>query len=285
MKRALVTGANGFIGRSLVPALEQAGVETVTLNSSDGDVATPETWQSLPAVDTVYHLAGRSFVPDSWKLSQEFMRVNAIGTECALQYCRRHGAGLVMASTYVYGPPRQLPISEDHPVAPNNPYAVSKRMAEELCAFAADQYGLSTTVLRLFNIYGRGQRGEFLIPTIFEQIKAGREIRVKDLTPKRDYLYIADLVTALQQAGSLRGHNLLNIGAGYSLSVAELIAAAQQAAGTQLPIVSENVTRPNEVMDVVADIRRAESALGWKPQWSIQQGFKAMLQPGPEPAL
>ncbi|MFA7239064.1 MAG: NAD(P)-dependent oxidoreductase [Sulfuricellaceae bacterium] len=278
MTDVIVTGATGFIGKALVQRLLHMGVKAIPLGSLDGDVAEAATWESLPKVAAVVHLAGRSYVPDSWSDGASFIRTNVLGTEQALAYCRRQGARLVYVSAYVYGIPSELPIAETHPIMPNNPYALSKRMAEQLCEFASRFQGVSVTVLRIFNVYGPGQRPEFLIPSIIRQVKEGKEIRVMDLKPRRDFVYLDDVVDAIVKALSVtQGFNLVNIGSGKSLSVEEIIGCIQAAAGTDLPVVSEATERPQEIPDVRADITLAKRVLGWAPQLSFLSGINRLL--------
>lgn len=279
MATVLVTGASGFIGRALTLRLLRDGHNVVEMSRKTGDIADTNAWGSLPSASVVVHLAGISVVPDSWNNSPEFLRVNVVGTEQALKYCRRHGARLVLSSTCVYGPPERLPIDEYHPTRPNNPYALSKRMAESLCEFAATYHGVTTTILRLFNVFGTGQRPTFLMPTIVEQVKTGSKILVKELTSRRDYVYIDDVVEAFVKACTLYGGKcrIFNIASGCAHSVEEVIAIAQKVAGTNLPIVSEDVRRFQEIPEVVADIGLAVGTLGWRPEWSLEEGLGAMI--------
>lgn len=279
MTKALITGAGGFIGRPLLRALNVAGVSTLPLTRADGDVAAPETWLHLPAVDHVFHLAGRSYVPDSWQDGAGFMHANVVGTQRALEYCRSHGAKMTFVSAYLYGIPRHLPIGEGDEIRPNNPYALSKHLAEQLCEFYATYHGVAVTVIRPFNVFGPGQRREFLIPEILEQIRIGREIRLKDLEPKRDYVYLNDVVEALVKTLCVgAGYNVINIGSGISYSVREMVDIIQHVAGTDLPVVSDAMVRPQEIPDVRADITRAQELLGWAPHHSFAEGIAKMLQ-------
>lgn len=278
MIEAIVTGASGFIGRALVKRLTGDGIEVMALAGEDGDVAHADTWSALPPAPAVIHLAGRSYVPDSWKQGPEFVQTNVLGTEQALAYCRRHGARLVYVSAYVYGIPGTLPIAETHPVHPNNPYALSKLLAEQLCEFASGFQGVPATVLRIFNAYGPHQREEFLIPEIIRQVAAGKAVRVLDLKPRRDYIYIEDVVDAIVRSLTIKqGFNRINIGSGVSYSVREIIDIIQQAAGTCLPVMSADAERPQEIPDVKADIGLARAVLNWAPQWSFDNGIRHML--------
>jgi GDP-4-dehydro-6-deoxy-D-mannose reductase len=278
MARALVTGAGGFIGRALVRALRACGHEVTALTHADGDVTETATWANVPAADHVFHLAARTYVPDSWNEPADFFRINVTGTQRALDYCRAHGSHLVFVSGYIYGVPQRLPIREDDPVAPNNPYAQSKAAAERACAAHAASTSLPVTVFRPFNVFGPGQRADFLIPTIVRQVRAGRTIHVQDLTPRRDFVFIDDVVEALMRGmEEPKGYRVFNIGFGVSYSVRELVDAIQAAAGTALPVASEGTPRPNEIPDVRADIARAREQLGWAPRHTLAQGIARLL--------
>lgn len=279
MTTILVTGASGFIGMALTSRLLREGYNVVEMSSKTGDIADARVWASMPPASVVVHLAGMCFVPDSWSNSPEFLRVNVVGTEQALNYCRCHGARLVLSSTYVYGLPDRLPINEQHPARPNTPYALSKRMAESLCEFAAMNYGVTTTILRLFNVFGIGQRPIFLIPAILQQVKARDKILVKELTSKRDYVYIDDVVGAFVKACALEGGKcrIFNIASGHAHSVENVIAIVQKVARTNLQVVSENAHRFQEIPEVIADIGFAKRRLGWEPEWTLQDGIEAMV--------
>ena len=278
MASVLVTGAAGFIGRALCRVLRSSGHELVELSHRDGDIADPGTLSRIGPVQHVFHLAGRTFVPDSWKDPLEFNRVNVLGTANVLEFCREHGARLTFVSAYLYGLPDRLPVSEACIPRPNNPYALSKYLAEQVCAFYADYREIDLTVIRPFNIFGPGQKAHFLIAQIIGQVRERQTIRVKDLTPRRDYIYMADLVDALAKTiDGPRGYNVFNIGSGSSLSVQELIAVIQSVAGTSLPVVSDGEIRINEIDDVYADIGKARALLEWEPNLTFRQGVEKMM--------
>jgi nucleoside-diphosphate-sugar epimerase len=278
MMSILVTGASGFIGRRLVTALKHAGYNVLELMSGDiADSATLSQFESKP-IDFVFHLAGRTFVPDAWSEPVDFQRVNVTGTLNVLELCRKRKIPLTYVSAYLYGVPQTLPVRETDEIAPNNPYALSKYMAETACKFYADYLSVQLTIIRPFNIYGAGQKPHFLIPEIIAQILARQPIKLKDLTPRRDYLYVDDLIEALMLTMKIeQGFNLFNIGYGSSMSVAEIVASIQSVAGTALPVISENVPRENEISDVYADISHAKSALGWHPKHTFEQGIRNMI--------
>ncbi len=282
MSKILVTGASGFIGRALVFSLKAQGWNVVAVDSATGDIADKEALAGIAQSEIahVFHLAGKTFVPDSWDDPLAFCRTNVLGTVNVLEFCRKRRIPITYVSAYVYGHPDSLPIGENSAVRPSNPYALTKRLAEEACEFYASAYDLSVTTIRPFNVYGIGQAKNFLIPEIIDQaLDIGNEIVVKDLVPKRDYVYLEDLVTALLATmDNSGGYRVYNIGYGVSLSVQEIIDAIQNIAGTQKKVVCENVVRTNELMDVVADISKAGRELGWHPEYTFHAGLEHIIR-------
>lgn len=275
MSRVLVTGASGFIGRHLIPRLREEGFEPVEVCRSAGDVSERTTWERFPPVDVVVHLAARSYVPDSWEVPADFLRTNLTGALEALEYCRLHNARLVFPSSYMYGDAGSQPIPESHPLVAKNPYALSKKLAEDAARFFAERFNVRTTILRPFNIYGPGQSEAFLIPWILRQLKSGTEVRVKDVEPRRDYVYVLDVVDAIVKAISFDGEfGVFNLGSGASHSVAEVIATMQDVWGTRLPVRSDGLRRKDEIMDTVADVSQAAQQLGWVPRFTLRQGLE-----------
>jgi nucleoside-diphosphate-sugar epimerase len=279
LSKILVTGAKGFIGTPLVRRLEKQH-SVVALSRSDGDVADPKSFDRLDDVDHVFHLAGRTFVPESWTDPLGFINSNVLGTGNVLAYCRRVSAKLTFVSAYIYGKPESLPVREDAVPRPNNPYALSKHLAEQLCEFGARTEGLDVTVVRPFNIYGPGQPDRFLVPTIVSQVRAGESIRVMDLMPKRDYLHVDDLVELLVSTieASDGPYRVVNAGSGESYSVQQIVDLIQVVAGTRLPVIDAGKPRQEELDDVRADISRARDIFGWSPRITLRSGIEQLVK-------
>ena len=277
-KAVLVTGATGFIGSRLCMILEQKGFHVLKHSSRNGDIADPSSLDQFREhpIYHVFHCAARTFVPRSWEKPLEFITTNVTGTGTVLELCRQRSAGLTYVSAYVYGSDVTNPITEDAVPRPNNPYALSKRMAEELCEFYARFMNISVNIVRPFNVYGPGQSGEFLIPFIIKQVKEGRQVEVKDLFPKRDYVYIDDVVECIVKAMEHPGFGVFNAGSGRSYSVKEVIDIVMEIAGKNLPVLSQQVERPNEISDTIASIEAAEKHLGWKPRFDLLKGLSAV---------
>jgi nucleoside-diphosphate-sugar epimerase len=278
-KNVIVTGATGFIGKALCKQLEKQNYNVIPVSTLDGDIANTSILAKYHGnnVIHVFHLAGLTFVPASWEKPDEFIKTNVLGTTSVLEFCRLNNAGMTLVSAYLYGADVINPISEDTVPAPNNPYALSKKMAEDVCKFYAEYYHVNCSILRPFNVYGTGQGEHFLIPSIISQIKEGNEVKVKDLEPKRDYIHINDLVECLSQTIRLKGFAILNVGSGKSYSVKEVIDLLMKVCGVNLPIHSENNVRRNEISDTIANISRANLILGWQPKINLEQGLRLIL--------
>lgn len=276
-KKVLLVGGNGFIGKYLKRYLELQSYIVMSPSSTVLDVTKEEDFTKLDyeEVDHVVHLAGKTFVPASWENPEEFFRVNTAGTLNVINFCRKNHINMTYISAYIYGQPKSNPINERAEVHPNNPYAKSKYMAEELCEFFCKYFEMNINILRLFNVYGPGQNTRFLIPYIIEQVLGEEDtIVVQDLEPKRDYIYIEDVCRAVEMSiNKISGYQLYNIGSGVSYSVREIIDIIQESAGTNKKIISKNNIRKNEMNDVVADITHIENNWNWKPATDIKEGI------------
>lgn len=279
MSKILVTGSNGFIGKSLVQKLKQLSHSVIEFS---GDILEDESYRKLHKEDIThcFHLAAKSFVPDSWKSPADFMEVNVLGTAKVLEFCKTKNISMTFASSYLYGAPKYLPIDEKHPVQTPNPYALSKHLAEELCKFYSDHYKMKITVIRPFNIYGPGQDSRFLIPELIAKFLGKDEIvEVKDLTPKRDYVFISDVIEAMASTLKIQdNYCVLNIGGGYSLSVQEIVDKIKALSKSDKAVKSSNETRVNEIPDTVANISLAFEKMGWKPKVSFEEGITEILK-------
>ncbi|NOQ73595.1 MAG: NAD-dependent epimerase/dehydratase family protein [Crocinitomix sp.] len=276
-----ITGANGGVGSALSNALVQTGAQLIPVKNPAFRIqedAYFEQFDNPEEIDLIYHLAAISFVPDSWENPARFIEVNVLGTTKVLEFCRKYNIRLVYVSSYAYGAPQYLPIDEKHPVSASNPYGLSKIMGEELCTFYGDHYDLSYLIVRPFNVYGTLKNTKLLIPEIIAQIEKGDRIQVKDLVPKRDCVFIDDLIGFLLIAGQKTNNEIYNVGGGESFSVAEIIEICQNVWGTNLPVESAEVERKNEIPETLCDNSKAKTDLGWSPQFTFQEGIAAIKQ-------
>ncbi len=282
MKKILITGGSGFIGSHLIQLLIKKGFDVEAPTSQELNVLDRndmKDWKEK-TFEHVIHLAGETFVPLSWEKPEKFFRVNEGGTLKLIQFCRECGINMTYISAYIYGYPKSVPIREDAEVQPNNPYAESKYMAEELCRFFCKYFGMNITILRLFNVFGPKQKENFLIPLIIKQVlNKDNTITVQDLEPKRDYIYVEDVCRAIELSiHKTEGYHLFNIGSGTSYSVREVIEIIQKIAGTDKSVISKHNIRRNELNDVVADINRIMDEWNWKPEVDFEQGLRKCME-------
>ena len=281
MSTILVTGGKGFVGKKLVVRLQEDDHEVIAFDIDTADISEKSALSIYfdRKVQHVFHLAAKTFVPDSWKSPYEFYRTNVLGTTSVLEFCRIAKVSLTYVSSYLYGEPEYLPIDEQHPIKAYNPYSHSKILSEQLCEYYRKTFGIVITIFRPFNIFGPGQADWFLIPKIVKQVSsdAFQKIEVNDLRPKRDYVYVDDIIDALVL--SLKNiSSIFNIGSGFSFSVEEIINITMEVACISKKYQSSGEHRPIEIDNVVADISKARQQLGWTPQTSFKEGIKRCLE-------
>ncbi|MCR5687795.1 MAG: NAD-dependent epimerase/dehydratase family protein [Lachnospiraceae bacterium] len=263
--RVLVTGAEGFIGGYLTGRLRADGHEVILYRHSDGDLRDKGSLDGYDGVDAVYHLAAKTFVPESWDDPSAYIADNNSILINVLEFCRRAKACMIFISTYMYGEPEYLPIDEKHRCVMSTPYHLSKKIGEEICEFYSTNFGVDVAVARPFNVYGKGQNREFLLPKVYYQVadRGTDEVSVFTLAPKRDYVYVEDVADALARLlPHVSGYDIYNIGSGVSYSVKEAIDIIQTELGTKKKITEKHSVRKNEVMDCVADVSHLTEVIG-----------------------
>lgn len=277
--KIVLTGADGFVGSHLLPLLRaHKDVEVRTLDIKDGiDLC---NWDSVKDIraDLFVHLANRSYVPDSYEHPRSFFDTNVNSTLNVLELARLSGGRVIYFSSYIYGHPEYLPIDEKHPTQVFNPYSCTKVMCEEMCKSYSHDLKVPVCVFRPFNIYGTGQNVQFLLPMMVHQLPSGK-IQVRDDRPKRDYIHIDDIVSAVDFMAMNKWpyiYGVYNLGSGVSYSVKEVADLLIKLWDKPVEYVATGETRPNEVLDTVADISKMRT-LGWMPKVSIEVGLKEMI--------
>ena len=278
--KILITGFSGFIGKYLLERLKQTTHELILLDIATGcDICDWEQVKHITGIDTIVHLANLSFVPASYEEPKRFYESNYLSTLNMLELCRLNQAKMIFFSSYIYGNPQYQPVDEKHPIQAFNPYAQTKVICESLCQGYNRDFKVPVTIFRPFNIYGKGQNPDFLIPTIIQQAKKG-SIVIKDDRPKRDYIHVKDIVEAVYTAIESKNTATLqtyNLGTGVSYSVKEIIDMVRGLFNTEIEYHCKNEIRPNEVMDTIADISKIKSELNWAPKIEILEGLKMMI--------
>ena len=276
----LVTGSSGFIGKVLVKELKNLGSNVKEVDLDLGiDITNMEDLKSIKNIDLVFHLAAKTFIPDSWKDPVSTYKINSLGTLNILEFCRNNKAKLVFSSTYVYGKPKYLPIDEKHPISSTSPYTESKIIAERLCKFYKRNFDLDVKILRPFNIYGLGQNPNFLLPKIIEQAFAG-SIVLENSKPKRDFVHLEDIIQAYVKAGSINTNNesiIFNIGSGKSFSVNQVVNKIVKIIGKDVEIKYTGNIRKGEIEETIADIKLANNILNWTPRIDLDLGLRKYI--------
>ncbi len=311
--RIAVTGGAGFIGSHTVTLLLEAGHEVLILDSFANaaedvpdrvagiagrgagvlraDITDPATYGPALAdfrPDAVVHFAGLKAVGEAMENPLEYYRVNVGGSVALFQEMAKIGCNRLVfsSSATVYGDPEHLPIDEDHPYRPTNPYGQSKRMVEEVIEdWGRANPALSAINLRYFNPVGAhpsarigeapGGVPDNLMPYVAQVAQGVRErlsvfgddYDTPDGTGVRDYIHVMDLaaahLAALDLTGQGPGVEALNLGTGQGYSVLEMIRAFEAASGREVPFVITD-RRPGDIATSLADPSRAADRMGWR---------------------
>ncbi|MDR7303871.1 NAD-dependent epimerase/dehydratase family protein [Haloactinomyces albus] len=308
LRRAVVTGAAGFIGGHLVKRLVDAGVLVIGVDRRDPKHDTlaaanlTEALQSpnfvfVPAdlvdcsvesllldADVVFHLAGIPGVRPSWgERFSEYAECNIVVTQRIMEAAVRLGVPrvVVASSSSVYGRTGGAPSAETAATAPMSPYGVSKLAAESLCLAHADRADSRTSVaaLRYFTVYGPRQRADMLIGRVLEAALGGPPVRVYGAGgQRRDFTFITDAVEAtIAAATATDDTGVFNIGAGQASSVTDVVRIAEELTGTRIP-TSPVAARDGDVPATLADHSRAREVLGWGPQVDLAGGMRRHWQ-------
>lgn len=304
----LVTGGAGYIGSHTVLALKQAGYKVLVLDNLvyghrdvaeslqveliQGDISDRPLLDQIftqHSIQAVIHFAAYAYVGESVSDPAKYYRNNVVGTLTLLEAMVTAGVNsMVFSSTCAtYGHPQQIPIPEEHPQNPINPYGATKLMVERILSDFDHAYGLRSVRFRYFNAAGadsQGQLGEdhnpetHLIPLVLltalgqrDQISIfGTDYDTPDGTCIRDYIHVTDLAQAHVQGLEylLNGGEtaVFNLGNGSGFSVREVIQAARNITGHSIPVI-ESDRRPGDPAVLVGSAKKAREILGWQPEY------------------
>ena len=307
MKNIAITGADGFIGSHLTEALLAEGCHVKALaqyNSFNnwgwleqvshpelevvtGDVRDPNFCREfVKGADTVFHLAALIAIPYSYVAPDSYIDTNVKGTLNICQACRDAATErlLITSTSEVYGTAMRVPIDESHPRQPQSPYSASKIGADAIAMSFFNAFGLPVTLVRPFNTYGPRQSARAIIPTIISQIATGqRVIKVGDLSPTRDFNYVADTCRGFIEIARspLTVGEEVNIATGTEVTM-------QQTLDTIARVMNADITwerdpariRPSksEVFRLCGDNTKIKNLTGWSPQVSLEEGLRRTVE-------
>lgn len=307
-RRALVTGAAGFVGSHLVeelirreydvrcfvrytstnthgyldqiPATQRGDLEIIAGNLRDGEAIR----QAVQGVDVIYHLAALVGIPYSYLHPLEVVETNVMGTMNILMAARDHAVSRVIhtSTSEIYGSAQYVPIDEAHPLQGQSPYSASKIGAEKLVESFHASFGLPTTVLRPFNIYGPRQSTRAVIPTIITQALTNSEIRLGNLDVTRDFTYVLDTVNGFIMAAESEAAigKVINLGSNFEVSIEQIAETIIRLVGRNVTLVQEEKRiRPakSEVQRLWAENRLAYETFGWRPRVSFDEGLQQTI--------
>lgn len=301
--KVLVTGADGFIGSHLTQKLLAEGYAVRALcqyNSFNdwgwlegvihpdleivtGDVRDPDFCRHITrGCSTVYHLAALIAIPYSYVAPDSYVDTNIKGTLNMCQAARDCGVKriVVTSTSEVYGTAQYVPIDEKHPRQPQSPYSATKIGADAIAKSFYNAFELPVVIARPFNTYGPRQSARAIIPTIITQIANGaKEIKVGDLTPTRDFNYVADTAAgfiALGTTDGLEGMEI-NIATGREVTMAETLDLIKSIMNSDVRYVTDpERLRPagSEVFRLCGDNTLITRLTSWRPQYTLEEGLR-----------
>ena len=295
--RVLITGASGFAGGYLARGCAEAGDEVIGISRSGRAVEGGGESRAVDLVDAVavrdvvrstapeviYHLAALSSVARSWEEPGQTLSDNVASAAGLLEAIRHHAPRarvIWVSSCEVYGDPDQLPVGEDAPQRPANPYAVSKSAAEMLAGVYTDAYGLDVLIVRPFSHAGPGQRPLFILSSLARQAARARvdgadSVRIVTGNPdtRRDFTDVRDVVRAYRLLAERAEPGTYNVSSSRSVSASdqvELLTALLAPIEVQHEVDPARV-RAHEVMDLRGANQRVRQATGWQPEIPLRQ--------------
>ena len=294
-----VTGGAGFVGSHLVGALSDAGHSVIVIDNLktgtkenivkfigkvefvQGDIRDYKLLkEKFSDVDGVFHEAALASVPDSFRIPDEYHDVNVNGTENVFRLAKEYDFKVIYASSSsVYGNPVKIPIKEDHPKNPINPYAQTK-LDDEKLAQKYFEWGARIIGLRYFNIFGERQSKEYagVIKKFLSNIYENKPPMINgDGVQTRDFVYVGDVVQAnIAAMKSNVNHEFFNVGTETTISVLQLADLIINAFGLSIkPIHGPEL--PGDVKITKADISLARKLLGWEPKVDIKEWLRQVI--------
>ncbi len=280
MKKVLITGSNGFIGQYIIAKLKQQNIEVIEFcRQNKRDLINPHDFNSLPKVDTVFHLAAVSGYKNSKENLNTTYQVNALGTINVLEYCRRVKAKMILSSTYVYKKPYESFKKESDELLPTTHYSFSKFLGEESCRFYAQAYKVNTLIIRTANVYGPNQDKIYIVPVITTHLLAGKPLILTKQTVERSFIDIDDLVEGYMKLAQwpTQPGEVFNIGPDKPNKLVDLVELVEKITSKKDKITYTGKDRLREADKNRVNTDKIKTTLNWKPKISLAIGLRQYL--------
>jgi len=289
--RAFITGGGGFVGGHLAQHLEDWGDE-VTVADRECDVtdrAAVSGALTLTMPDVIYHLAAMTSVAESWSRPNEFTRVNVLGTAHLLDAAHEavpEARVVIVSSAEVYGIVREdeLPLTENSPTVPANPYSTSKLEAELVAREAVRSRHQSVVIARPFNHIGPGQSTAFVVPALVRRLldatAEGRHfIFVGDLTTRRDFSDVRDVVRAYRLLSEWgRPGDTYNVASGHDVALADIAEEIRRRINPDVELlVDPELLRPVEMPVSRGSSQKLHDTTGWEPTIALARSLDDVI--------
>jgi len=231
----------------------------------------------------VFHLAALVDAQRSHQDPLGFFEINGKGVACVMEACRRAGVQKIVytSTSHVYGIPREVPNTEDHPTVPLSVYAASKLAGEAAVVGFAASFGIDSVIARLSNIFGGYSSPNTVVGRAVEQAASGKPIELRNLSPVRDFIHVSEVVEALVRLSAIdliSETRTVNVSSGNGVSVGEMATVVAEIAfeeGLERPQVLETDTETQDpIPAMVLDHRRLEQITGWTPSMSLKEGLR-----------
>ena len=284
-----MTGSSGFIGSYLVPQLLDQNYKIFGISkrkqksfknfiSSNMDINKITSSKLQNKFSKIIHMAALSDVDYCNHNPSKCYEINVNGTQKMLEISRKKDAEFIfLSSSHVYGNSKKIPLSETESSSPLSHYGSSKKISEILCETYSITYGLDIRIARIFSVYGPNSSKSNLIFNIINQITHDSQIILGNITPKRDFIFIDDVIAGLLNIvnSKKKGYEVYNLGTGKSTSIVDLINIILNLSNKKMCVISKkDKIRKNDVLDVCANISKMNSHFKWKPHVSLKKGLE-----------
>ena len=299
--RILVTGGNGFVGRSLVRSLLDEHDVAVVDNLRYGGVRFSETEESRISLiqtdirdpdetrlaieshhpDAIIHLAAIHYIPECQDDPSLAVATNVLGTVNLLEACPAGTRFVLASSAAVYQNSDRALVEDTSPLGPNDIYGRTKLQAEEYLSYFAAWRDFPAVAVRLFNVVGPGETNRHVLPEIVAQMKAGhRSLRLGNITPRRDFIHVADAAAGFAAAaidGDVEAGTTtaVNLGRGEAHSVQDLLDLLAVVIGEEITVATDPARfRRADNPLLLADITRIGEVFGWRPARDLREAVE-----------